>query len=119
MAPITKLMRKIKQFLWISKCQATWELIKQKYVDTYFDISWDVEFHVHKYVSLLAIGAMLAHNLTGKHDQLVVYACRLLNNVEKNYSTIECETLTMTFTLHKFKHYLFGNKFVFYVDHMA
>jgi hypothetical protein len=25
----------------------------------------------------------------------------------------------MVFTLHKFKHYLLGNKFVFYVDHMA
>jgi hypothetical protein len=25
----------------------------------------------------------------------------------------------MVFVLHKFKHYLLGNKFVFYVDHMA
>jgi hypothetical protein len=25
----------------------------------------------------------------------------------------------MVFTLHKFRHYLLGNKFVFYVDHMA
>jgi hypothetical protein len=25
----------------------------------------------------------------------------------------------MVFTLHKFKHYLLGNKFVFYVNHMA
>ncbi len=30
MAPITKLMRKIKQFMWTPKCQGTWELIKQK-----------------------------------------------------------------------------------------
>jgi hypothetical protein len=25
----------------------------------------------------------------------------------------------MVYVLHKFKHYLLGNKFVFYVDHMA
>jgi hypothetical protein len=25
----------------------------------------------------------------------------------------------MVFALHKFRHYLLGNKFVFYVDHMA
>ncbi len=25
----------------------------------------------------------------------------------------------MVFSLHKFKHYLLSNKFVFYVDHMA
>jgi hypothetical protein len=29
------------------------------------------------------------------------------------------EALPMVFALHKFKHYLLGNKFVFYVDHMA
>jgi hypothetical protein len=27
--------------------------------------------------------------------------------------------LAMVFALHKFRHYLLGNKFVFYVDHMA
>jgi hypothetical protein len=62
---------------------------------------------------------MLAQNLTRKHDQLVVYTFRLLNNAERNYNTIEHEVLTMVFTLHKFKHYPLSNKFVFYVDHMA
>jgi hypothetical protein len=27
--------------------------------------------------------------------------------------------MKMVFALHKFEHYLLGNKFVFYVDHMA
>ncbi len=48
-----------------------------------------------------------------------MYASRLLNKVEHNYSTIEREVLAMVFALHKFKHYLLGSKFVFYVDHMA
>jgi len=39
--------------------------------------------------------------------------------MEKNYNTIKKEALTMVFSLHKFKHYLLGNKFVFYVDHMT
>jgi hypothetical protein len=34
MAPITKLMKKTKHFLWTLECQVTWELIKQKYVKT-------------------------------------------------------------------------------------
>ncbi len=29
------------------------------------------------------------------------------------------ETLAMVYALHKFKHYLLGNWFIFYVDHMA
>jgi len=57
--------------------------------------------------------------VTRKNDQPVVYACRLLNRVEHNYSATKKDVLTMVFTLHKFKHYLLGNKFVFYVDHMA
>jgi hypothetical protein len=48
-----------------------------------------------------------------------VYASRLLNKAEQNYSTTHKEALAMVFFLHKFKHYLMGNKFVFYVDHMA
>jgi len=42
-----------------------------------------------------------------------------MNIVERNYNTTKREALVMVFTLHKFKHYLLDNKFVFYVDHMV
>jgi hypothetical protein len=48
-----------------------------------------------------------------------MYTSRLLNIAKHDYSTIEREALAMVFDLHKFKHYLLGNKFVFYVDHVA
>jgi hypothetical protein len=48
-----------------------------------------------------------------------MYASKLLNLVERNYTIIEREALAMFYVLHKFKHYLLGNWFVFYVDHMA
>jgi hypothetical protein len=82
-------------------------------------LKWDVEFHVHINASLLVVGALLAQNIIGKNDQPIVYASKLLNNAKQNYSTIEKEALTMVVTLHKFKHYLLGNRFLFYVDHMA
>jgi hypothetical protein len=78
-----------------------------------------MEFHVHTNGSLLAIGAMLAQNPTNKYDHLIVYASRLFNKLKHNYTTIEREVLTMVYALHKFKHFLLGNKFVFYVHHMA
>jgi hypothetical protein len=78
-----------------------------------------MEFHVHIDASLLTVGAMLSQNLIGKSDQPIVYAYKLLNRVEHNYSTIEREVLTMVFALHKFRHYLLGNKPIFYVNHMA
>jgi hypothetical protein len=48
-----------------------------------------------------------------------MYVSKLLNLAEKNYTTIEGKTLVMVYALHKFRHYLLGNQFVFYVDHMA
>jgi hypothetical protein len=74
---------------------------------------------VHEDASLLVIGVMLAQNLIGKYDRPIVYAFRLFNKAEQNYSTIEWKALAMVYALHKFKDFLLGNKFVFYVNHMA
>jgi hypothetical protein len=65
------------------------------------------------------MGAMLFQNITRKNDQPIVYASKLLNKVNFFYSTTKREALTMGFSLHKFRHYLLGNKFVFYVNHMT
>ncbi len=121
MAPIIKLTRKTKKKLWTKECQKAWELIKQKYIEALILIpsNWDMEFHVHTYALVLDVGAFLAHNITRKSDQLVVYVFKLLNSAKLNYNIRKREALVMIFTLHKFKHYLLGNKFVFYVDHMA
>ncbi len=96
-------------------------MIKQKYIEALILISpnWQVEFHVHIDVSLLVVGAMLSQNVTRKGDQPIVYAFKLLNKTKQNYNTIEKEVLAMVFSLHKFRHYFLGNKFVFYADHMA
>ncbi len=48
-----------------------------------------------------------------------MHASKLFNNAKQNYSTTKRKTLAMVFALHKFRHYLLGNKFVYYVDHIA
>ena len=62
---------------------------------------------------------MLAQNPTGKTDQPIAYASRLLSKAEKNFTTTEKEALAMVYAVNKFRHYLLGNKFIFYVDHLA
>ena len=62
---------------------------------------------------------MLARNPTGKTDQPIAYASRLLSKAEKNYTTTEKEALAMVYAVNKFCHYLLGNRFIFYVDHLA
>ncbi len=48
-----------------------------------------------------------------------MYSSRLFNSNEKNYTITHREALAMVYALHKFRYYLLGNKFTFYVDHMA
>jgi hypothetical protein len=81
--------------------------------------NWQLEFCAHTYASLLAIGSMLAQNPISKYDQLIVHASRLLNKVDHNYITTQREAFVMVYVLHKFIHFLLGNKFVFYVNHIA
>jgi hypothetical protein len=56
---------------------------------------------------------------TGKYDQPIVYAYRLLNKVKHNYTITEREALVMVYALHKFRHFLLGNNLFKNVDHMA
>jgi len=108
-------------FAWTTECQKAWEAIKQKYQDTLILITpkWDMEFYIHTDASNLVVEAMLVQNPIEKCDQPIAYASKFINNAKKNYTTIEREILAMVYVLHKFRHYLLGNKFVFYVNHMA
>jgi hypothetical protein len=44
--------------------------------------NWELEFHVHTYASLLAVGVMLAYNPIHKYDQPIIYASRLLDRAK-------------------------------------
>ena len=104
---------------WTPAAQEALDKIKQAYSNAPILIApdWTKPFHVHTDASNVAVGVMLAQNLTGKHDQPVAYASRLLNPAERNYSTTEREALAMIYAVKKFRHYLLGNKFRFIVDH--
>jgi hypothetical protein len=77
----------------MEECKKTWELIYLKYIETsiLIPLKWDVKFHVHTNASLIDVGALMEHNIIGKNDRPIVYASRLLNNVEHNYSTTKRE----------------------------
>ena len=121
MEPITRLTRKGEVFDWTTECENAYQYIKTQYQNASILIGfdWKLEFHVHTYASDIAVGAMLAQNPTGKTDPPIAYASRLLSKAENNYTTTEKEALAMVYAVNKFRHYLLGNKFIFYVDHLA
>jgi hypothetical protein len=52
-------------------------------------------------------------------DLPIYYVSRLLNQVERNYTTTEKEALAIIYAMKKFKHYHLANHFIFFVDHQA
>ena len=121
MEPITRLTRKGEVFDWTIECEHAYQYIKTRYQNApiLIGVDWKLEFHVHTNASDIAVGAMLAQNPTGKTDQPIAYTSRLLSKAEKNYTTTEKEALAMVYAVNKFRHYLLGNRFIFYVDHLA
>jgi hypothetical protein len=101
--------------------QTTWEYIKNWYIQAHILTSpnWELEFHVHTYLFQLVVRVILDQIPTSKIDQHVMYSSRLFNYTKKNYTTTKKEALTIVYALHKFRHYMLGNKFTFYVNHMA
>ncbi len=115
-----KMTKKTKTFLYRKMFKGL-GIDKKKYIETPILISqnWQVEFHVHTDASLLVVGFMVFQNVTRNSDQLVMNASRLLNKAKQSYNITKKEALAMIFALHKNIHYLLGNKFVFYVAHVA
>jgi hypothetical protein len=76
----------------------------------YIIIFNDLSTHIKKFIK---------KNSSVENMALIsMYSCRLLNFAKKNYITTKKNKI-MVYVLHKFRHYLLGNKFVLYVDHMA
>jgi hypothetical protein len=82
MAPITKLTRKTKTFLWSKGLGVD----QTKVIESPILISpnWKVEFHIHTYASLLTV--RMSHNVTRKCDQPIVYTSRLLNKAKHKHN---------------------------------
>lgn len=59
--------------------------------------------------SQYAIDGMLNQRIIGK-ELPISYTCRLLNNAEQNYSTIEKELLAIVYSVNYFRRYLYGRK---------
>jgi hypothetical protein len=62
---------------------------------------------------------MLAQNPDDTIDKPIYYANQMMNGAESNYSTTEKEALVTIYAIKKFRHYLLGNNFTFFVDHQA
>jgi hypothetical protein len=116
-----KLLKKDEEFKWMDACAKSWEWMKASMTCLPILIipNWNFKFHVHTDVSIFALRIMLRQNLDNTIEKPIYYAIRLMNNAKKNNIAIDKEALEVIYAIKKFRHYLLGNSFVFYVDHQT
>jgi hypothetical protein len=123
-APLTKLLKKLEvgaHPVWEPTCEEAFISLKEKLstAPVLVPPNWDLPFHVYVDASNIALGCVLSQKDTRNLDHPIYFASRQLIAAEKNYTTTEREALAMNFAIQKFRHYLLGYPFVFYVDHDA
>ena len=107
--------------VWDKACEEAFLLLKKKLLSAHVLVpsNWNESFHVYVDASLITLGCVLSQKDTRNTEHPIYFASRQLIAVEKNYTTTECEALGMIFVVQKFRHYLLGYPFIFYVDHDA
>ncbi|KAJ8049035.1 hypothetical protein HOLleu_01585 [Holothuria leucospilota] len=120
-APLTKLLKKSEKFDWTDDCQAAFELLKKALMSSPVLIAPDFEkqFKLAVDASDNGIGAVLLQADEHGVDHPVCYYSKKFDKHQKNYSTIEKETLALILGLQHFDVYLGTTSFpiTVYTDH--
>jgi hypothetical protein len=82
-------------------------------------LDWTQLFHVHVDASAIAVGIVPVQPGEGNIDHPISFSSGKFFQAEKNYTTTEHEGLVMVYAMQKFPHYLLGNAFKFFTDHLA
>lgn len=117
-SPLSNLLKKNATFKWSDSAQNAFCLLRKLLCEEPILQFPDFQknFILTTDASDYAIGGVLSQGILGQ-DLPVSYASRVLNNAEKNYSTIEKELLSITYCVNHFRSYLYGRKFTLVTDH--
>jgi hypothetical protein len=114
--PMTELLKKDHKFVWTSKYEGSFQIIKEKLttapVLTLLDIHQD--FVILCDASRQGLGCVLMQN-----EKVIAYASRLLKPHEQNYPTHDLELAGIVHALKIWRHYLIGNKCHIFTDHKS
>ena len=104
-APLTKLTRKKKKFVWSKACQQSFDELKCKLTSAPVLTlpSGQDGYTVYCDASKQGLGCLLM-----QHENVIAYASRQLKKHEQNYLTHDLELAVVVFALRILRHYLFG-----------
>ena len=118
-APLNHLLRKDKPWQWTQECQDCFVQIKEALTSAKVLAHFNPELQLGLAcdASAVGIGVVLFHRYQDGTERPVAYTSKSLNEVEKNYSQIEREALSIIFGIKKFHQFLYGRSFLLVTDH--
>ncbi|KAL4361753.1 hypothetical protein GQ457_04G020870 [Hibiscus cannabinus] len=113
-APMTKLLHKSVPFVWTEKQQKSFEKLKEVLTNAPVLVQpvLGTDFVVYSDVSYVGLRCVLM-----QEGKVVAYASRQLKVHYRNYLTNDLELVAMVFALKIWRHYLYGEKCIIYIDH--
>ena len=115
-APLTKLTRKEKKFVWSETCQQSFDELKRKLTSAPVLTlpSGQDGYTMYCDASRQGLGCVLM-----QHENVIAYASRQLKKHEQNYLTHDLELAAVVFTLRIWRHYLYGVPCRIFTDHKS
>ena len=105
--------------MWNKECDKAFSLLKEQLafqsVLVYYDANLSVKLACD--VSAYGLGVVISHILPDNSERSIAYASQSLSKMEKNYSQIEKEELSIIYGVTKFHKFLYGRFFTFVSDH--
>jgi hypothetical protein len=112
--PMTKLLKKNKDFEWTEECQASFHELKKRLTSAPVLVLPDLtkKFDIYCDASSQGLGCVLMQG-----GQVVSYASRQLRKHEENYPTHDLELAAVVHALKIWRHYLIGHRCEIYSYH--
>lgn len=111
---MSKLLQKDVIFVWIDKCQKSFEQLKNMLTKAPVlnQPESEKEFIIYSDSSLCDLGCVLMQN-----GKVIAYASRQLKPYEWNNQTHDLELAAVVFSLKICRHYLYSEKCHIFIDH--
>ena len=117
--PLRDLTKKQSEWVWSSKCDKAFNVLKNYLSDDKTLHYFDPKLHTSVFVdaSPFGLGGILCQKNNSGHLVTIAYASRSLTDVESRYSQTEREALAVVWACEHFHLYLFGENFDVITDH--
>jgi ribonuclease HI len=114
--PMTRLLKKNKDFNWTEECQVSFEELKKRLTSAPVLILPDItkKFNIYCDASRQGLGCVLMQD-----GQVVSYASCQLRKHKENYPTHDLELAAVVHALKIWRHYLIGHRCEIYSDHKS